>query len=144
MLHDGEWRCHSTLQENILNTNTFWRTPEGVELKIKTGLNPSCWTPVRTTVYPGANLTLVLNIQGKTSLKFQQEKPWRVSTSSITKKIFSSKTYISLMIGALFMTIFRLIQINSIAGQKCKWWTQSPQGEQVLWPSIMTHKQTPG
>lgn len=40
------------------------------------------------------------------------------------------------------MTIFRLLQINSIAAQECKWRTQSPQGEEVLWPSVMRHKRT--
>lgn len=41
------------------------------------------------------------------------------------------------------MTIFRLLQINSIAAQECKWRTQSPQDEEVLWPSVMRHKRTP-
>lgn len=46
VLNDSEWQYHSAPQENSFNTNTFWRTPEGLQLKIKTGLIPWCRTPV--------------------------------------------------------------------------------------------------
>lgn len=75
LLVDSEWQSHSAPQENSLNTNTFWRTPEGLQLKIKTGLTPWCRTPVLDTVYPGLSLSLVLNIQKEKAGPELEPKP---------------------------------------------------------------------